>query len=51
MACKERPVHFNRPEALATPLADGDEPAVFMECFAPVRGDLLRTKLEQEILG
>jgi quercetin dioxygenase-like cupin family protein len=30
---------------------EGDEPAVFMECFAPVREDLLRKKFEQKILG
>ncbi|MBL7212272.1 MAG: cupin domain-containing protein [Desulfobacteraceae bacterium] len=28
---------------------DGDEPAVFVECFAPVREDLLRRRFEQKI--
>ena len=27
---------------------DGDEPAVFVECFAPVREDLLRKRFEQK---
>ena len=30
---------------------DGDTPAVFMECFAPVREDLLRKRFEQKKLG
>jgi quercetin dioxygenase-like cupin family protein len=29
---------------------DGDEPAIFLECFSPVRDDLLRHRFEQEIL-
>jgi quercetin dioxygenase-like cupin family protein len=29
---------------------DGDEPAIFMECFSPVREDLLRRRFEAEIL-
>ncbi len=29
---------------------DGDEPAVFMECFSPVREDLLEQRFEQKIL-
>ena len=29
---------------------DGDTTAVFMECFAPVREDLLRKRFEQKIL-
>ncbi len=28
---------------------DGHEPAVFVECFAPVREDLLRKRFEQKI--
>ena len=27
---------------------DGDEPAIFLECFAPVREDLVRGKFEQK---
>jgi quercetin dioxygenase-like cupin family protein len=30
---------------------DTDEPAVFFECFSPVREDLLREKFEQKIVG
>lgn len=30
---------------------DGDEPAVAMECFAPVLEELLRKTFEQRILG
>jgi len=30
---------------------DGDEPAIFFECFSPVREDLLKRKFEQKILG
>ena len=29
---------------------DGDEPAVFMECFAPVREDLLRRRFEAKLV-
>jgi quercetin dioxygenase-like cupin family protein len=29
---------------------DGDAPVVLMECFAPVREDLLRKRFEQKIL-
>ena len=29
---------------------DGDEPAVFMECFAPVREDLVRRRFEAELV-
>ena len=29
---------------------DGDEPAVFMECFAPVRQDLLRRRFEAKLV-
>jgi len=29
---------------------DGDEPAIFFECFSPVREDLLRKRFEQKIL-
>lgn len=29
---------------------DGDEPAVFFECFSPVREDLLRKRFEQKIV-
>lgn len=29
---------------------DGDEPAVFMECFAPVRQDLLRKRFEAKLV-
>lgn len=28
---------------------DSDEPAVFLECFAPVREDLLRGRFEQKV--
>ena len=30
---------------------DGDEPAVFFECFSPVREDLLRQRFDQKIIG
>ena len=30
---------------------DGDEPAVFFECFSPVRDDLLRQRFDQKIIG
>lgn len=29
---------------------DGDTPVVFMECFAPVREDLLRKRFEQKLV-
>ncbi len=28
---------------------DGDEPVIFMECFSPVRDDLLQRRFEQKI--
>lgn len=30
---------------------DDDEPAVFFECFSPVRDDLLRQRFDQKIIG
>ena len=48
---KKGDVYHIPPNAPHAERNEGEEPAVFLECFAPVRDELLRKKFEQKIVG